>query len=89
MRNSTVVCFVPQYATAAVLCRARHKNDFTVNEGPKTRCFGSKNDFRKQENAFAAFACKDADFWRQREEAEFIGVGNIPVRFVRFRNDSF
>ncbi len=28
------------------------------------------------------------DFWRQREEAEFIGVGNIPVRFVRFRTDS-
>ncbi|XNM66464.1 alpha/beta fold hydrolase [Escherichia coli] len=24
------------------------------------------------------------DFWRQREEAEFTGVDNVPVRFVRF-----
>jgi lysophospholipase len=25
------------------------------------------------------------NFWRQREEAGFTGVGNVPVRFVRFR----
>lgn len=25
------------------------------------------------------------DFWRQRDEAEFTGVDDIPVRFVRFR----
>ncbi len=24
------------------------------------------------------------DFWRQREEAEFTGVDDIPVHFVRF-----
>ncbi|WP_188317624.1 serine aminopeptidase domain-containing protein, partial [Salmonella enterica] len=28
------------------------------------------------------------DVWRQREGAEVIGVDIIPVRFVRFRNDS-
>ena len=27
------------------------------------------------------------DFWRQREEDEFTGVGGIPVRFVRFRDE--
>ena len=26
------------------------------------------------------------DFWRQREEDEFTGVGDIPVRFVRFHD---
>jgi lysophospholipase len=25
------------------------------------------------------------DFWRQREEDEFTGVDDVPVRFVRFR----
>ncbi|HGB6220789.1 TPA: lysophospholipase L2 [Salmonella enterica subsp. enterica serovar Potsdam] len=51
--------------------------------------FQQQNDWETRENAFAAFAMGPlTDFWRQREEAEFIGVGNIPVRFVRFRNDS-
>lgn len=48
--------------------------------------FQQQNDWETRENAFAAFAMGPlTDFWRQREEAEFIGVGNIPVRFVRFR----
>ncbi len=37
-------------------------------------------------NAFAAFTMGPlTDFWRQRDEAEFTGVDDIPVRFVRFR----
>lgn len=27
------------------------------------------------------------DFWRQREEDEFTGVGDVPVRFVRFHDE--
>ncbi|MFE8046095.1 lysophospholipase L2 [Brenneria goodwinii] len=38
-----------------------------------------------REVQFAAFATgKLLDFWRQREEAEFIGVDDVPIRFVRF-----
>ncbi|AUG99079.1 lysophospholipase [Prodigiosinella confusarubida] len=39
----------------------------------------------KREAQFAAFATGPLlDFWRQREEGEFIGVDNVPIRFVRF-----
>ncbi|RWR02743.1 lysophospholipase L2 [[Pantoea] beijingensis] len=38
-----------------------------------------------RENAFAAFATGPLlDFWRRREEREFIGVANVPIRYVRF-----
>lgn len=48
--------------------------------------FRQKMDWETRENAFAAFAHGPlTDFWRQREEAEIIGVDNIPIRFVRFR----
>ncbi len=51
-----------------------------------TRCFSSKKDWETRENAFAAFTMGPlTDFWRQRDEAEFTGVDDIPVRFVRFR----
>ncbi|KAF0663934.1 lysophospholipase L2, partial [Salmonella enterica subsp. enterica serovar Worthington str. BCH-4719] len=61
---------------------------YLVNEA-ENPMFQQQNDWETRENAFAAFAMGPlTDFWRQREEAEFIGVGNIPVRFVRFRNDS-
>lgn len=47
--------------------------------------FRQKKGWETRENAFAAFTHGPlTDFWRQREEAEFTGVGNIPVRFVRF-----
>lgn len=43
-------------------------------------------DWETRENAFAAFTMGPlTDFWRQRDEAEFTGVDDIPVRFVRFR----
>lgn len=45
-----------------------------------------KTDWETRENAFAAFATGPLmDFWHQREEAEFHGVDDVPVRFVRFR----
>ncbi|KNC88673.1 lysophospholipase L2 [Trabulsiella odontotermitis] len=44
-----------------------------------------QNDWETRENAFAAFSMGPlTEFWRQREEAEFRGVDNVPVRFVRF-----
>ena len=47
--------------------------------------FGQKKDWETRENAFAAFSMGPlTDFWRQREEAEFKGVNDVPVRFVRF-----
>ena len=48
----------------------------------------AEKDWETRENAFAAFSMGPlTDFWRQREEDEFTGVGNIPVRFVRFRDE--
>jgi lysophospholipase len=48
--------------------------------------FRQKMDWKTRENAYAAFTMGPLnDFWRQREEAEFTGVDNVPVRFVRFR----
>lgn len=42
-------------------------------------------DWETREKAFAAFTMGPlTDFWRQRDEAEFIGVDDIPVRYVRF-----
>ena len=47
--------------------------------------FRQKKGWETRENAFAAFTHGPlTDFWRQREEAEFTGVDDIPVRFVRF-----
>ncbi|MGM1330487.1 lysophospholipase L2, partial [Klebsiella michiganensis] len=47
--------------------------------------FLQQKDWETRENAFAAFTMGPlTDFWRQREEAEFTGVDNVPVRFVRF-----
>lgn len=47
--------------------------------------FRQQMGWKARENAFAAFTTGPLnDFWRQREEAEFIGVDEIPVRFVRF-----
>ncbi|WP_270359078.1 lysophospholipase L2 [Escherichia coli] len=48
--------------------------------------FQQQKDWETRENAFAAFTLGPlTDFWRQRDEAEFTGVDDIPVRFVRFR----
>jgi lysophospholipase len=47
--------------------------------------FQQQKDWETRENAFAAFSMGPlTDFWRQREEAEFTGVDDIPVHFVRF-----
>ncbi|KAF1367205.1 MAG: lysophospholipase L2 [Yokenella regensburgei] len=47
--------------------------------------FRQQNDWETRENAFAAFTMGPLnDFWQQREEAEFTGVDNVAVRFVRF-----
>ena len=46
--------------------------------------FQQQKDWETRENAFAAFTMGPlTDFWRQRDEAEFTGVDDIPVRFVR------
>lgn len=46
--------------------------------------FQQQKDWETRENAFAAFSMGPlTDFWRQREEAEFTGVDNIPyILFV-------
>jgi len=44
-----------------------------------------KQRWLTREHAFAAFATGPLlDFWQRREECEFIGVDNIPIRYVRF-----
>lgn len=44
-----------------------------------------KNGWPTREKAFAAFATGPLlDFWQRREEGEFIGVENVPIRYVRF-----
>lgn len=44
-----------------------------------------KHHWPTREQAFAAFATGPLlDFWRQREECEFTGVENVPIRYVRF-----
>ncbi|WP_279027819.1 lysophospholipase L2 [Gibbsiella quercinecans] len=43
------------------------------------------DDWLTRETQFAAFATGPLlDFWRQREEGEFIGVDGVPIRYVRF-----
>ncbi len=52
--------------------------------------FQQQNDWETRNARFAAFAMGPlTDFWRQREESRFIGVGSIPVRFVRFRGQFY
>lgn len=44
-----------------------------------------KQSWLTREHSFSAFATGPLlRFWQQREEAEFTGVGNIPIRYVRF-----
>ncbi|QKJ89137.1 Lysophospholipase L2 [Paramixta manurensis] len=44
-----------------------------------------RNSWPTREKAFAAFATGPLlDFWRRREEREFTGVENVPIRYVRF-----
>jgi len=65
------------------------KNDIPWITGGGNPMFQQKKDWQTRENAFAAFSMGPlTDFWRQREEDEFIGVGNIPVRFVRFHDEN-
>lgn len=45
----------------------------------------NSDDWLNREKQFSAFATGPLlDFWRQREEREFVGVGGVPIRFVRF-----
>lgn len=45
----------------------------------------SSAEWLRREKQFSAFATGPLlDFWRQREEGEFTGVGGVPIRFVRF-----
>ncbi|UDQ80038.1 lysophospholipase L2 [Erwinia rhapontici] len=44
-----------------------------------------KHNWTTREKAFAAFATGPLlDFWKLREEDEFFGVENVPIRYVRF-----
>ncbi|WP_409158680.1 lysophospholipase L2 [Pectobacterium sp. B2J-2] len=46
---------------------------------------GLTSNLLTREAQFAAFATGALlDFWRQREEGEFSGVDDVPIRFVRF-----
>ncbi|MCX8958981.1 lysophospholipase L2 [Erwinia psidii] len=43
------------------------------------------NGWATREKAFAAFASGPLlDFWRRREEGEFVGVDNVMIRYARF-----
>lgn len=44
-----------------------------------------KYSWLTREESFAAFATGPLlDFWKQRQEAEFSGVAQVPIRYVRF-----
>ncbi len=44
-----------------------------------------KKSWLNRETQFSAFANGPLlDFWQHREEAEFLGVDNVPIRYVRF-----
>ena len=44
-----------------------------------------KNEWLQREQEFASFATGPlTQFWRMREECEFTGVDQVPVRYVRF-----
>ncbi|QUG77565.1 lysophospholipase L2 [Erwinia sp. E602] len=44
-----------------------------------------KHSWLTREAAFSAFATGPLlDFWQRREEGEFAGVANVPIRYVRF-----
>ena len=44
-----------------------------------------KSGWLTREQSFAAFATGPLlSFWQQREEDEFAGVGNVPIRYARF-----
>lgn len=76
---------MPQYATVTVLCQTRLKKRFYVVNEAGYPMFQQQKEWETRENAFAAFTMGPlTDFWRQRDEAEFIGVDDIPVHFVRF-----
>ncbi|MFW0882652.1 lysophospholipase L2 [Cronobacter dublinensis] len=48
-----------------------------------------RNGWFSRESGFAAFTMGPLTaFWQQREEDEFLGVDDIPVRFVRFRAEN-
>lgn len=65
-----------------------YEKRYSLNDGGGNPMLQQKKDWETRENAFAAFSMGPlTDFWRQREEDEFTGVGNIPVRFVRFRDE--
>lgn len=45
----------------------------------------SPDEWLTRETQFAAFATGPLlDFWRQRQEGEFNGVDDVPIRYVRF-----
>lgn len=47
--------------------------------------FQQQKDWKTREKTFSSFTTGPlARFWREREEAEFSGVGGVPIRFVRF-----
>jgi lysophospholipase len=76
---------MPQYATAVRLYQATAKKRFYLVSEAGYPMFQQQKDWETRENAFAAFSMGPlTDFWRQREEAEFTGVDDIPVHFVRF-----
>ncbi|KPD04286.1 lysophospholipase L2 [Moellerella wisconsensis] len=48
-----------------------------------------KESWLTRETQFSAFTNGSLlDFWNQREEDQFLGIDNIPIRYVRFINSS-
>ena len=71
---------MPQYAIVESFCdRVTKKTIFRWITGGGNPMFQQKKDWETRENAFAAFSMGPlTDFWRQREEDEFMGVGEHP-----------
>ncbi|MFC0074227.1 lysophospholipase L2 [Samsonia erythrinae] len=61
----------------------QRRNTLFTSEGITSE--GLISNLLTREAQFAAFATGELlDFWRQREEGEFFGVDDVPIRFVRF-----
>ncbi len=84
--NSRCVYFCATNTLLSQRCvRHAKKNDFTWFKRQITRCFSSKKTGKQGKRVCCFTMGPLTDFWRQRDEAEFTGVDDIPVRFVRLR----
>ncbi len=83
--NSRCVYFCATIRYCRSVVSGTLKNDFTWFKRQITHVSAAKRLGNKRKRVCCFYHGLLTDFWRQRDEAEFTGVDDIPVRFVRFR----